>query len=228
MAPRTVNIAAHSARRDEFVDAGMRLIQSRGYERFSIEDLLAEVGASKGAFYHYFDSKQALLEAIVERLVTTALSITAEVVDDPRLSALDKLHRFFAAIAAFKNARREFMFQLLEIWFSDDNAIVREKLRHEQIRLVAPQIAQIIRQGMGEGTFALADPDSMARVVLALILDTGDDAGELFLKRQAGEVELDAVRRLFNTYQAVLERILGLAAGTLHLIDDDIIHTWFS
>ena len=73
VAPRTVNVKAHASRRDEFIDAGQKLIQTRGYEQFSIEDLLAEVGASKGAFYHYFGSKQALLEAIVDRLVTNAL-----------------------------------------------------------------------------------------------------------------------------------------------------------
>jgi AcrR family transcriptional regulator len=72
--PRAVNPQNHAARRDEFVDAGQRLIQTRGYEQFSIEELLAEVGASKGAFYHYFDSKDALLEAIVDRFVELAVA----------------------------------------------------------------------------------------------------------------------------------------------------------
>src|SRR4051794_41269773 len=72
-APRAVNPHKHAARRDEFIEAGQRLIQTRGYEQLSIEDLLAEVGASKGAFYHYFDSKQSLLEAIIERLRAHAL-----------------------------------------------------------------------------------------------------------------------------------------------------------
>ena len=34
--------------------------------------MLEDVGASKGAFYHYFDSKAALLEAVVERMVDDA------------------------------------------------------------------------------------------------------------------------------------------------------------
>ena len=55
---------AHAVRRDEFVDAAQRLIQSPGYEQMSVQDVLDELGASKGAFYHYFDSKEALLEAV--------------------------------------------------------------------------------------------------------------------------------------------------------------------
>jgi len=251
MAPRTVNPQTHALRRDEFVDAGQRLIQTRGYEQFSIDDLLSEVGASKGAFYHYFDSKPALLEAIVARkedlsllmtlemgkpLAESAAEITyaaeffrwfAEVVADPDLSAIDKLHRYFATIASFKAGQKEFLVALMRVWYSDDNAIVRQKLRRESVRLVTPHLAAIIRQGVAEGVFTLADPEHLARVILALILDTGDEAGELYLARQAGEIDLEHVRQRFATYSTALERLLGVQPGTLHLIDDATLSTWF-
>jgi AcrR family transcriptional regulator len=222
-----VNPNAHALRRDEFIDAGQRLIQTRGYDQFSIEDLLAEVGASKGAFYHYFGSKTALLEAIVDRFVEVALAQVARIVDDDSLNALDKFQAYFSTIARLKGEQKEFLVALMRIWFSDDNALVREKLRREQVRLVTQHIATIVRQGVGEGVFTLADPDAMARVVLSLILDTGDEAGELFMQRQAGEVDLDTVRRRFLTYQTALERVLGVPPGTLHLMDEATLRTWF-
>jgi len=227
MAPRTVNPATHALRRDEFIDAGQRLIQTRGYEQFSVEELLAEVGASKGAFYHYFGSKTALLEAIVDRFVEAALAQVVRIVDDDRLNAIDKFHAYFSTIARLKGEQKEFLVALMRVWYSDDNALVREKLRHEQVRLVTRHIAAIVRQGVSEGAFTLADPDSMARVVLSLILDTGDEAGELFMQRQAGEIDLDMVRRRFQTYQTALERVLGVPPGTLHLIDEVTLRTWF-
>jgi len=227
MAPRTVNVKAHASRRDEFIDAGQMLIQTRGYEQFSIEDLLAEVGASKGAFYHYFDSKQALLEAIVDRIAETAVATVAVVVEDDRLSAIDKFRGYFRIIASIKAEQMEFLLALMRVWYSDDNAIVREKVRRETVRLVAPHLAAIIRQGVAEGTFTLSDPDQMARVVLALILDTGDEAGQLWLARQAGEIEYEQTRRRFDTYQTALERVLGVAAGELQLIDEPTLRLWF-
>jgi AcrR family transcriptional regulator len=227
VAPRAVNANRHAARRDEFIDAGRRLIQTRGYEQFSIEELLAEVGASKGAFYHYFGSKQALLEAIIDRLVDTVLAAVTSVVNDDRLQAVEKVHMYFGMIASIKNEQREFLLELMKTWYSDDNAIVREKLRREQARRITPHLAAIIRQGVAEGSFMLADPDQMARVVLAMILDMGDEAGELFLKRQAGEVDYETVRRRFDTYQTALERILGVSPGRLGLIDETTLRTWF-
>jgi len=227
VAPRTVNVKAHASRRDEFIDAGQKLIQTRGYEQFSIEDLLAEVGASKGAFYHYFGSKQALLEAIVERMAETGVATVASVVADPSLSAIDKFHSYFATIARLKAEQIDFLLALMRVWYSDDNAIVREKLRRESVRLVAPHLAAIIRQGVAEGSFTLADPDQMARVVLSLILDTGDEAGQLFLARQAGEIEFDVVRQRIETYETALERVLGLDAGGLSLVDEPTLRLWF-
>jgi AcrR family transcriptional regulator len=189
--------------------------------------VLVAVGASKGAFYHYFDSKQALLQAIVDRLVDRALAAVAGVVDDDQLPAVDKLRAYFRAIATFKSAQREFLLELMKVWYSDDNAIVREKLRREQALRITPHLAAIIRQGVAEGAFMLADPEQMARVVLSLILGTGDEAGQLWLARMAGRVSLDEVVRRFDTYQIALERVLGVVPGSLALIDDATLHEWF-
>ena len=173
VAPRAVNPHKHAARRDEFIDAGQLLIQSKGYEQFSIDDVLAETGASKGAFYHYFGSKQALLEAVVDRMVEGGVAVVGDVVARPDLTAIEKLHAYFSTLAGYKAERKEFVLRLIEVWYSDDNAIVREKFRKEAVRLVTPQFAAIIRQGVAEGVFTLTQPEQMARVVLSLMLDTG-------------------------------------------------------
>ena len=227
MAPRAVNRKKYAARRDEFMDAGQRLIQTRGYEQFSIEDLLAETGASKGAFYHYFDGKPALLEAIIQRMAAAGVEAVARVVADPSLSAPQKLGTYFSTIAAMKAGHRDFLVALMRAWYSDDNAIVREKLRRESIRLVTPQFAAIIRQGIAEGTFTLADPDLMARVVLALIRDAGDEVAELYMAHQTGDMDLATARGRVKTYETALDRVLGVSAGTIRLIDEDTLRLWF-
>ena len=66
---RTVKAAEHAARRDAILDAAQRLILSNGYERLTVQDLLDDLQISKGAFYHYFDSKPAVIEALSARLV---------------------------------------------------------------------------------------------------------------------------------------------------------------
>src|SRR5437867_543136 len=106
---RTLDPAAHALRREAFVDAAQRLIQSKGYDQMSLQDVLDELDASKGAFYHYFDSRVALLEAVVERMVDAATEALLPMVADPDLPALQKLEGFFSGIAHWKTDRKELM-----------------------------------------------------------------------------------------------------------------------
>ena len=82
-----------------------------------------------GAFYHYFDSKAALLDAVVERMVEAATASVEPLVDDPSLTAVEKLEGVLAGIARWKGERTELVLAVLRVWLADDNAIVRDKVR---------------------------------------------------------------------------------------------------
>src|SRR6202011_4684741 len=117
--PRTLNVEVHKVRRDAFLDVAQRLIQTKGYEPMSIQDVLDEVETSRGAFYHYFGSKQALLDGVVERFADAAMEAVAPVLADPSLPALRKLERVVGDIARFKAERRELVLAIMEVWTSD-------------------------------------------------------------------------------------------------------------
>lgn len=225
---RTLDPAAHALRRDEFVDVALRLVQARGYEQLSIQDVLAELGASKGAFYHYFDSKQSLLSAVVERISDTVDMLVGPIVDDPSVPALNKLQLFFSTVVRWKTERRELLLGLLETWQSDDNAIVREKVLRSSIRRTTPLIARIVRQGMDEGAFAPAPPEELAQVVVALVYQFGQANADLFLSYHAGAIDRETVERTAATYALALERILGVERGSLTLMDADALRAWFA
>ncbi|HEX6547984.1 MAG TPA: helix-turn-helix domain-containing protein, partial [Candidatus Dormibacteraeota bacterium] len=97
--PRTLNHKVHQVRREAFLDVAQRLITTKGYEAMTIQDVLDELETSRGALYHYFDSKQALLDGVVERFADAAMETIAPVMADPDLPALRKLERVFGGIA---------------------------------------------------------------------------------------------------------------------------------
>ena len=96
---RTVKEESYAVKRNEIIDAAQRLVYTKGYDLMSIQDILNELKISKGAFYHYFDSKGNLLEALIDRMREEALPVVLPIVNDPDLSALEKLHRFFDTAA---------------------------------------------------------------------------------------------------------------------------------
>src|SRR5690349_8579055 len=115
---RRVKEQEHAAKRNDILDAAQRLVYSKGYERMTIGDILADLQISSGAFYHYFDSKPALLEALIERGQPEAEQPLLAIVHDPNLSALDKLQRYFSTLDRLRFAQRAFIADLLHIWFA--------------------------------------------------------------------------------------------------------------
>jgi len=224
---RTLDPAAHAVKRDAFLDAAQRLIERKGYEAMSVQEVLEDVSTSKGAFYHYFDSKADLLDGVVERMVEAALASAQPVIDDPALPATAKLRAFFAGIAAYKTERKELVLGLLETWLSDHNAVVREKFRRVVVQRMTPIMATIIREGQAQGTFDVGSPDDAARVFVAFILSLNQSTTEVYLARHAGEITLADVRRALDAQVEAMERILGAPRGSITLIDDALLHEWF-
>lgn len=73
------------ATRNRIVDAATELIARQGVAGTGIEDVRAAAGVSGSQLYHYFDSKQALIRAVITR------QADAEVEGPPRIGALDSV-----------------------------------------------------------------------------------------------------------------------------------------
>lgn len=53
-------------RRDQIIDAAMRVYSQKGFARATNKDIAREAGITPGLIYYYFESKEALLKAIIE------------------------------------------------------------------------------------------------------------------------------------------------------------------
>ena len=224
---RTRDPESHTVRRDAFVDAAQRIMAIKGYEALSIQEVIDSVGASKGAFYHYFGAKSDLLEAVVERMADGVEQGWAQVMERPEASAIDRLEGLFATTAQYKNARRDLSLALLEAWLSDSNAILRERLRLMVGRRLTPVLERILRQGADSGELSASEPEGTARVVVALILGSQEEAGRLFVARQSNAASFEDVERHFAAFEEAFNRILGLAPGRLSLTDPPTMRLWF-
>ena len=224
---RIVKEEEYAEKRNAILDVAQRLIYTRGYEQMTIQDILDDLQISKGAFYHYFDSKQALLEALVERIGVGALQLILPIVHDPELPALDKFQRYLDTLNQWKVGQKAFFLALLRVWFTDDNAIVRQKLRATAIREIAPLLSEIIRQGIQEGVMTATYPDQLGEVIMSLAQDAGETIGALLLSFDPERDDMQRIERTVSVYTDTFERVLGLPAGSLSLIDDQTLKEWF-
>jgi AcrR family transcriptional regulator len=192
----------------------------------AIADLLGELQISSGAFYHYFDSKPALLFALVERMGDQVVQLVLPIVHDPTLGALDKLQRFFATLDREKLAHKEFVLAYLRVWYADENAIVRHKLYTARVKRLTPWLEEIIRQGVEEGVLTTPYPDQAARVVISLQEDLGYATVELLLSMEREHDDLPRLERIVEAYADALERVLGAPAGCLQRPSREELSQW--
>jgi len=63
----------NEARRLQLIRVAARLFREKGYERTTVRDLAAAVGLQSGSLFHHFDTKEAILFAVIEEAMETSI-----------------------------------------------------------------------------------------------------------------------------------------------------------
>ena len=71
--------------------------------------VIEALGISKGAFYHYFKSKEELLDCLSEELTKNIKHKIEAVINDPNLNAIEKLNKMYYESGSYKVENIEFI-----------------------------------------------------------------------------------------------------------------------
>ncbi len=153
-------------KRRQILDAAVRVFATRGYDASRVGDVAREAGVAYGLVYHYFDSKDAVLEAVFH----------------------EAWGRLLAAIALAERSAEDAAEQLalvvkivLRTWRDDPDLVrllVREVMRSPHIQDELDEIGQafatlerIVRRGQEQGTFRAGLDSRLAAWMLYGALD---------------------------------------------------------
>ena len=220
---RTVKAREHAAKRNQILDAAQTLVVTRGYGKIAVRDITTAIGISSGAFHHYFASREALLDALIQRMQEQAESPLQSILRDKELLAPEKLRRLFAALERQRTEQKTFLSGLAPVWYADDNAVVRRKVENAMGDRRAPLLAGIVRQGIRERSFATGYPEQMGRVIVSLMLGQGDSMARLLLSAAPAQ-EIVAT---YNVFMESVERALG-ARPFLDRLEAQTVKKWFA
>jgi TetR/AcrR family transcriptional repressor of nem operon len=92
-------MAKASGTRDRLIESARYLFWERGFAATSMADLLNHAGVNSGSFYHFFESKEALLRAVLD----TYLAALRPMVVDPAFAQTEEpVARIFAILAGYR------------------------------------------------------------------------------------------------------------------------------
>lgn len=221
--PRIVKPAEE--RKAEITEAAMNLFITQGYEATTVNDVIAAVGISKGAFYHHFTAKEDLLEAIARQHVLQTAADAQSVLEDPTLDSFARLKCFLEQARKRKENESLRIMRTFETLFRVDNVPLFHRIHTAMIEVVKPILTRIITEGVAEQTFDTPSPEWAADTILLLGASNREAVAAIFTA--AGEAEREtAIAELAERMRftaITIDRILGLPDGSLDACDDDFL-----
>ena len=210
-------------RREELLDTALALFLEHGYERTSVEQITNAVGVAKGTFYHYFATKQDLLEQLVERFSDQLFCEIEAALAETDGTAIERFQTLVAASSRAKLGRRDQPLTLTRSLYTEENRALQARLREGWTTRTRPLILAIVEQGKAEGVFDVPDAAAMTEVWLSLWYDFGMQVAELFFRAQDDSSRVDELIDAMDALTMAQERILGAAPGSLDMHAGDAL-----
>jgi AcrR family transcriptional regulator len=220
-------VKAPDERRSELIACAQKLFYSKGYESTSVSDIVNAVGVAQGTFYYYFDSKTAVLEALVDELVAQAQTILQEIVADETLAAIPKWIQAFQVVGNWKIERKDEMIALLRLLQKDENVLLQHKMWMQATQVLSPELAEIIAQGVEEGVFETEFIQDSVELALAIAQPLRDTIYDTLLNPDKYDDPAALAWRKITAVQTAIERVLGAPPGSLPIIDEQALAAWF-
>jgi AcrR family transcriptional regulator len=184
-----------SETRQLLLKAAAQEFAREGYMGANIDRISRAAGFAKGTIYNYFDSKRALMLAIIDATASTHLDFMVERLGQEKEPA-QRLECFFEVGFAFVT---EYLPQARVMV----NTIYGSDAEFKQYMYAAYQpmfqlvSRDIVAPGIAQGVFRQVDPDATALLLMTIYLGTGsqvDEQGRIWLDpRQVADFALHAL-----------------------------------
>jgi len=183
-------------RKNELVDAAEDLFKEKGYSNTSVADIVNKVGVAHGLFYYYFDSKEDVIDSIVQRMVDEFVLSINRIIDDDGLDAKEKFKQLF--FKTFNRKKEKIYF--FDYYNQEENRLMYSKYMTTISDRVVPLITEIIEEGMKEGVFDTKYPREAVEFWLY---------GRLSIDISSFPDNLDKILNSVRAEAFFLDRILG-------------------
>lgn len=206
-------------RKDSILKTAEKLFFEKGYEETSIQDILNALSISKGGFYHYFESKIALLEEICRQRCGMEIERIRAELFSGKLNSVQKLNLLLGALHLFNRESPQFTALVLKVSYIDGDVHFREQTRSYMLDKLRPMVDEVIRDGMADGSFFTRNPGQLGRIVLMLGYDVNDDVCRILAENPDNPDCAIEIIDLLNAYRDCVENLTGASFGSISLFD---------
>jgi AcrR family transcriptional regulator len=209
-------------RRAEILDHASALFVQRGYDNVSLNDLIADAGVSKGAFYHWFPSKDELITALAGRSARDQFAAIERATAQCHGDALDRLNALLQAgfDVKMRMGAPEHLAAMVSL-LRPENAHLYGRIVAVSEDLVRPLLTRVISDGVQQGAFHTFDPEGVADMILGLSARVNTNVVQIVgaTDESAREHAIDVLTSRLELHGLAVDRILELPDGSVTALD---------
>lgn len=159
---------ANRPKYDQILDALQNLMESRNIQSISVSEIAQTAGMGKGSIYYYFPSKDAILDALIERNYEKPLETAKTLAGQTEISPFTRMAMIFQACLS---SSTEFLRQEepVSLTSAQEHAFIHQKYMAHLISELKPVLTEIIRQGIDNGEIHFDRPAALAEIVLIVL-----------------------------------------------------------
>lgn len=189
-------------RKNEILDVAERLFGTKGFDNTSTNDILQEVEIARGTLYYHFQSKEEILDAVIERMIGQMLAKAGTFARQKEIPVLQRLTRMIRAL----QVNEEWGGGLMEQIHRPQNALMHQKIQERLLAGMNPMLTGLIEEGVAAGICHTDYPAEVAEMTF-LYANTAFDA-------LAAQTE-EARRQKMAAFIYNLERLLQMEQGSM-------------
>ena len=188
-------------RKLEIIDVTRKLINEKGLLNTSTNDIARTVGISRGTLYHHFESKEAILDALVDQISAEIYKHARDLAQDKSIPVLERMIKTVLSLNISSGSDQV----ILEHLNSPNNIFLHQKVQKDMLQTIPGILSIIVEDGNEEGIFDTKHPYECMEMLVAYISVAFDDE----LNEKSDEENLNKLIALISN----LERMLGAQEG---------------
>lgn len=189
-------------RKKELIQTAYELFITKGYENTSVDEIIIKAGIAKGTYYYHFESKEQILEAVVNMMIDRCVEKAKKVVE----SNLNLEEKIVYTILALRVSSHE---QTVEDTINTkDNIILHKKVNDRVIEEATQMISLIVKEAKEKGIFQI-DNNIEERVKMTLILSS-EMFDHIKVTDASVEVFIDTIEKIYGAKKGSLAFISQL------------------
>lgn len=196
-------------KRDLILDAMQELMSTSSVQTISVSDIAQKAGIGKGSIYYYFNSKNDMIEAVIERSYFRVLDEGQALVDSQDMGAFEKMEIIYRACldSSLELKRQEALNTFNE---QQQSALIHQKFVGIIITRLEPILTDIIRQGIAEGKIRCEFPEETARIILTILTVTLDNS--------LAPISQEKITKVLTGFAWMLEESQDIPENTLQFL----------